>query len=115
MAGTAEDHAAAEITADADHVGTLDRGVMIGRVTTGLTAVPSAVMRARVMTAHVVLMISAAAEARGVRVALVLYAMTGPVGMIARVTTGMTVALLAVTISRAVSIAEMIDRAATTD
>src|SRR5690625_2595253 len=115
MAGPAEDHAAAEITADADHVGTMisaageprvvrvahvttamtdragtmDRGVMIGRVTTGMTAVPSAVMSARVMTAHVVMMISAAAEGRGVRVALVLNAMTGPVGMIARVTTGM--------------------------
>src|SRR5690625_672279 len=93
MAGPAEDHAATEITADADHVGTMDRGVMIGRVTTGMTAVPSAVMSARVMTAHVVMMISAAAEGRGVRVALVLNAMTGPVGMIAR--------------------AEMIDRAVT--
>src|SRR5690625_4544618 len=109
MAGPAEDHAATEITADADHVGTMDRGVMIGRVTTGMTAVPSAVMSARVMTAHVVMMISAAAEGRGVRVALVLNAMTGPVGMIARVTTGMSVALLAGTIARV----EMIGRAGT--
>src|SRR5690625_7249583 len=75
MAGPAEDHAAAEITADADHVGT---------------------------------MISAAGEPRVVRVALVLNAMIGRAGtmdrgvMIGRVTTGMSVALLAVTIARAV-------------
>src|SRR5690625_6058834 len=55
MAGPAEDHAVAEITADADHVGT---------------------------------MISAAGEPRVVRVA--------------HITTGMSVALLAVTIARAV-------------
>src|SRR5690625_552294 len=110
MAGPAEDHAAAEITADADHVGTMisaageprvvrvahvttamtdragrmDRGVMIGRVTTGMTAVPLAGTTGRVE-------------------------MTGLVETNATVTTGMSVALLAVTIARA----EMIDRAVT--
>jgi len=136
MAGPAEDHAAAEITADADHVGTMisaageprvvrvalvlnamigragtmDRGVMIGRVTTGMSVALLAVTIARA-----VMMIGVVGERRVVTAAHVTNAMTDRAEMTGLVMTGMSVALLAVTISRAVSIAEMIDRAATTD